>query len=478
MGWQIGDIPMVRARPDAQSGLMHSFRSRSLLGAAVISGALLAPSVASADSIVYADQGNIWSARPDGSGKLQLTTGGSWHSPTQADDGTIAAVQGTGPIVVMAKDGRPIRTITTAPAKSGDGGTFAPRPVQLSFSPDGSKIAYAYVAGSCPVGSTCGTIQRSTFYTRADVTEATPIAQWGNQFSVSDPEWVTNDRTLVFGGFGSQVSIDDLGPGDYSQRAWMTPNADQGDGELSRDGKRLVTTFLYGADKRIAWFVTSGDPRTEQSPAQPLVACNTATGDERVGDPSFSPDGSATAFNSSEGIEVVRFTAMSDNRCEVSGVTTLSSTGSDPDWGPADPATARYQAPSGGVQNGGSLPGPGTGSTAGDAPVGVDTGTPRVVVTAAGAAKQRFKRSVSVICSASVAGSCTATATVKVGKRSYAAKATASVAPGKVVTLKPTFSKRHAAAIVKAIKAGKKLTAQVTLSSGDGTATRAVTLKR
>ena len=37
-------------------------------------------------------------------------------------------------------------------ARSGDGGTFAARPVELSFSPDGSKIAYAYVAYSCPVG--------------------------------------------------------------------------------------------------------------------------------------------------------------------------------------------------------------------------------------------------------------------------------------------------------------------------------------
>src|SRR3954447_12456776 len=188
---------------------------------------------AMADSIVYIDQGNVWSASPDGSKKVQLTDGGDWHSPTQADDGTIAAVEGTGPIVVMARDGRPLHTIATAEAHSGDGGTFAPRPVDLSFSPDGSKIAYAYVANSCPVASTCGTIQRSTFYTAADVTTATPIETYGNQYGVSDPEWLTNSRTLVFGGYGNQVSIDDLGPGDYSQQPWMTPNADMGDGEAS-----------------------------------------------------------------------------------------------------------------------------------------------------------------------------------------------------------------------------------------------------
>src|SRR5689334_4980836 len=166
-------------------------RTRALRIAALTAGLLaVAAPAAMADSIVYIDGGNVWSASPDGAHKVQLTDGVQWHSPTQADDGTIAAVQGTGPIVVMAKDGKPIRTITTPMAKSGDGGTFAPRPVDLAFSPDGTKIAYAYVASSCPVASTCGSVQRSTFYTDANVTTATPIATYGNQFSVSSPSWV------------------------------------------------------------------------------------------------------------------------------------------------------------------------------------------------------------------------------------------------------------------------------------------------
>jgi hypothetical protein len=314
---------------------------RALLIAAVAAAALAAPAVASASSIVYVDHGNVWSARPDGTHKVRLTSGGRWHSPTQSDDGTIAAVQGTGPIRLMTRDGRPLRSIKTAPARSGDGGTFAPRPVDLSLSPDGSKLAYSYVAYSCPVASTCGSIQRSTFYTRTNVSKATPQSKWGNQFGVSDPEWVTNSRTLVFGGSGSQVDFDDLGGGDYSFTNWLRPNADQGDGELSRDGRRLATTFFYGADTVIAFFAVTGNTRSGPPPAQPEVACATGA-DAKLADPSWSPDSGSVAIEGKDGIEVLRFTAYGAGDCATAASgKVIARTGHSPDWGPADPPKRR-----------------------------------------------------------------------------------------------------------------------------------------
>ena len=305
---------------------------------------LLAPAAANADSIVYIDQGNVWSASPDGARKVQLTSGGQWHSPTQADDGTIAAVQGTGPITVMARNGQVLHTITTPTTKSGDGGTFAPRPVNLSFSPDGSKIAYSYLAYSCPVASTCGSIQRSTYYTDANVNEATPVATYGNQFSVSNPEWVTNNRTLVFGGFGRQVAIDDLGPGEYDSQPWMVPNGDMGDGELSRDGTRLAVTSDYGANTTIAFFAVKGDVKTTV-PEYPDFACEFTQKDERYADPTWAPDGAGIAWESSAGITVSRFTAFGPATCALPNDINLTPTGSEPDWGPADPPAAAYVPP-------------------------------------------------------------------------------------------------------------------------------------
>lgn len=313
---------------------------RLILAAGLL--ALFAPAAANADSIVYIDQGNVWSATPDGSHKVQLTSGGGWHSPTQADDGRIAAVQGAGPIQVMAPNGRPLHTITTPPAKSGDGGTFAPNPGNLSFSPDGTKIAYDYIAYSCPVASTCGSIQRSVFYTDSSVTTATPHSVYGNQHSVSNPEWVTNSRTLVFGGFGRQVAIDDLDAGDYNSKPWMVPNGDMGDGEVTRDGTKLAVTSDYGENLKLTFFAVKGDIKTEFPPAYPEFACEMTKPDVNYHDPSWAPDNAGIAFGSSKGIEVSRFTEFGPSHCAAPNDSILSPTGSEPDWGPANPPAAAY----------------------------------------------------------------------------------------------------------------------------------------
>ncbi len=279
--------------------------------------ALVLPAVASADSIVYIDQGNVWSASPDGARKVQLThrrrlaladagrrrhdrrrpghrpdrRDGPRRPPAAHDHDAAGALRRRRDVRAAARSSSPSR-------------------------PTGRKIAYAYVAYSCPVASSCGSIQRSTFYTAADVTEATPIDVYGNQFSVSDPEWVTNSRTLVFGGYGSQVSIDDLGPGDYSQKAWMVPNGDMGDGEVTRDGKRLAVTSDYGAEQEARRSSPSpATSTTEFPPAYPDAACATTNGDERYGDPSWSPDGVGLAYESSKGIEITHFTQFGAGTC-------------------------------------------------------------------------------------------------------------------------------------------------------------------
>ncbi|MDA0181668.1 hypothetical protein OJ997_15285 [Solirubrobacter phytolaccae] len=419
-----------------------------LLTAAALAGALVVPASAAADSIVYIDQGNVWSAKGDGSHKVQLTEGGGWHSPTQADDGTVAAVQGGGPISVMARDGRPLRTITTTYQKSSNAGQFTPRPIELSFSPDGSKLAYVYTGYFCNVVATCGVVT-STFYTRADVTTATPVDVYGNQFDVAHPEWITNERTLVFGGHGSQVSIDDLGPGDYSHQAWMTPNADQGDGELSRDNKKLATTFFYGKDTLIAFFAVSGDPKTQTPPAQPQLACQTSAGDEQHADPSWSPDSRSVAFQSAKGIEIVSFSSVVAGTCDVAGERILTATGSEPDWGQADPPAARYAPLTGTTPTPTPTPTP-PGSTPNPAPP-ANPGKPTLTISTAKATRAVLRKGLTIKVSVPATGK--VTAKLVDGKKTVAtAKATART-PG-ALTLRLSKTKSRAKRLTLAVTAG------------------------
>lgn len=116
-----------------------------------------------------------------------MGTGTRRRRPTQADDGTIAAVQGAdAPITAMNGFGQVLRTVATPPAATSNGGIFAPRPINLDFSPNVSLLAYEYATLSCPPASSCGE-RNSTFYTHAD--RETPVSEFGNQFNRADPSW-------------------------------------------------------------------------------------------------------------------------------------------------------------------------------------------------------------------------------------------------------------------------------------------------
>ena len=87
---------MGRTRESPAMNSLPTLARRGLVAAAA--ALALSPALASADSIVYVKDANVWLAAGDGGSQYQVTTDGTaehpYRSPSQADDGTIAVGYG------------------------------------------------------------------------------------------------------------------------------------------------------------------------------------------------------------------------------------------------------------------------------------------------------------------------------------------------------------------------------------------------
>jgi hypothetical protein len=297
---------------------------RILLAACALA---LVPATAHADSIVFVKDGNVWVASPDGSDQRALTRDGTpdypYRSPSQADDGTVAASFGEG-IRLLGRGGTVLRELDPPPLSNSVSHPMDGTPVDVAISPDGRTIAYTFVNASCPPGASCGARAATGYVTAAG--EPLP----GNLY-LSNPSWVSDTRTLLFGGYLHQVNTHDLGAAedvhwfDDQDVVGQEHSTDLGDGELSRAGDRLALVRGYGSDTHIMWYTTNGAP-----PAIPTMQC--ATGKlEGLHGPTWAPDGESLAWGEPDGVWI----KPSALDCTVQPSLVIPG-GSEPDWGPAD----------------------------------------------------------------------------------------------------------------------------------------------
>ena len=322
---------------------MPTIAPHILRRAAALAGLSLAlvPAAASADSIVFLKDHNVWLAEPDGSKLHQVTTDGSYerqyYSPSQADDGTIAVSRGE-KILRMTQNGTILNELDPPPLMNSVSHPMDGVPVDVAISPDGSRIAYSFVSYECPVAAECRT-RYATGYTAAD--RLTPPEPSGTTF-FHNPSWVTSSRTLQFGGYGSQVNIHDVGTpearhwfddGDYAENS-----TDLGDGELNRQGTDLAVVRGYGTNTHIMWYPISGNAQTGAPPAVPEAAKGCAAGPQAgLSGPTWAPDGEALAWaekNPSTKQDEIWVKRQADV-CDVQPALAIPG-GSAPDWGPAD----------------------------------------------------------------------------------------------------------------------------------------------
>ena len=281
-------------------------RSTALAAALLAVAAIAAPS-AVADSIVFERGGDVWLANPDGSGQRQVTTDGGYSNPSQADDGTIAAVKDG----LLHRLDRAGRLLNLAGDPSGSG------PLIASSAPGGGLIAYHYDnTGSVTPGPRTA-LSHADRQTGND--EIFNIGGWIN------PSWIGDGTVLMFD--GSQTFAGDTllhSVGQSGTRPWFE------DEDLSLTGGEVDTgvTRLAATDGNvIRLYRLTGPP-----PALPEAKCVVSEGEGAYFRPTWSPDGSQLAWQQGRGVYVA---PVNLDDCAASRSTLALPGGRAPDWGPA-----------------------------------------------------------------------------------------------------------------------------------------------
>jgi hypothetical protein len=306
------------ARIDAIMNLSSSPFIRLVLGVtatAALAGTTAVP--ASADSITFVKDRNVWVANADGTGAVPLTADGAGYGSTsQADDGMVVAQRGK-QIARIDRQGNMslLDSVTTKMPNAPVGGPWDPE-----ISPDGTKLAYWVGAYGSYYDPSSGinfiSTGQFTLWADAHTGDITGMTNWHQT-----PSWVGDSSGALLWDPTATIS---------PQAVFATPNqnhndvvpwfrdrlANNGDevlrqvgqGEISRSGNRLVavrsSTWVGSSqlhengNQIVVYDVVAG---YDQPPAMRPCAIQGQNGTE-VGNPQLSPDGNTVLWEEAAGI--------------------------------------------------------------------------------------------------------------------------------------------------------------------------------
>ena len=315
--------PLMRHHRRRAEDARHASANPPELAAAIL---LLPAATASADTIVFVKDANVWAASPDGSDQRQLTRDGTadhpYRSPSQADDGTVAASY-LDSIRLIGRGGKLLRELDPPALTNSVSHVMDGTPVDVAVSPDGSKIAYTFVQASCPLGASAGR-------------EPRPATRLGHRRSAA---WQPLPAQPELGRQLAHAPVRRLpAPGQHARprrrrgRALVRRRGHRRPGRRDRPRRRRARPATATSSRWCAVTAatrTSRGTRTTAPPALPSAQC--ATGRlEGLQGPTWAPDGESLAWGEPDGVWI----KPSALDCTVQPALVIPGAG-EPDWGPA-----------------------------------------------------------------------------------------------------------------------------------------------
>ena len=339
-------------------------RSTLMTIAATAAASLAFAAPASADSISYIKDGNVFLTTPDGGRHFQVTSSGVYSYASQADDGTFIALAGErlhkldrlgnvlADFATPVSDGPPP---PNTPDWSDTKTNYFNGPYDPEISPDGTKVSYTYYWQHYTFDYMLNKF-RNRLESGTAITHTDRLTAWdefgGNLSGWVDGSWVDND-TLARSDAGvplaEDVVFNDIAPGGGGElRRWFRNYAgyDRSDPELNRRQTMLALSGEAAppTGRHLGVYRTVGGLEAEPE------ACFGIFDDDQRGrtpnSPSWSPDGTRLAWEDSAGVKTLTVGDLSQ-ACAIPAddIKNIAPGAKQPDWGPADVPTGRPTPP-------------------------------------------------------------------------------------------------------------------------------------